>query len=710
QPLSQHLQNVAKRAADNAAHFQSADWAYLAGLLHDLGKASDAFQAYLLRSNGLDDSEYDSAGQPSTHSGAGAKWALEKYGPLTGRILAYIITGHHAGIPDWVGGAAPGGALINRLEDAAQELQAVRLWAEQFHLPPESPKPPFKMAEREIHLWVRMLYSCMVDADFLDTEHFMNPASFKERRTFPKLQDLIPGFFRGLDAMQAQAVKSEVNSIRAEVRDACENAASHPPGFFSLSVPTGGGKTLSGTAFALRHAACHGQRRIIYVIPYTSIIEQTADVLRHHLGVENVVEHHSNLDPETQAKAARLASENWDAPIIVTTSVQFFESLLGARSSRCRKLHNIANSVVILDEVQLLPPELLEPCTDLLRQLVERYGVTIVLSTATQPSLPNIENVQEIIEASARLPERLRRVVYELPNVLENRSNSWPEVAKELEAYAQVLCVVNTRRDCLELFRCLPPGTVHLSASMCGAHRSQVIESIKAKLRSGAPIRVVSTQLVEAGVDIDFPVVYRALAGLDSIVQSAGRCNREGRQAAGGKVVVFIPPRSAPKGILRKAEDAARVMLASPISLEGSEIYPRYFREFYSRVEGRFPYQTLLVQNARSLEFQFREAAAQFHIIDQAHHSVFVRHGEGDALIETLRRQIRDDMPYGWLLRKLQRFSITLPQGQLNTLLHNGQIEELTTGLFVWNGRYDEITGADIFNEDGILSAKDTVL
>ena len=711
QPLDQHLRNVATRAAESAARFRSGEWTQLAGMLHDLGKASDAFQGYLLRSNGLDDSEYDSAGKPSTHSGAGAAWAMEAFGPMVGRIIAYLVMGHHAGLPDWTGGATPNGAFCIRQEEARQELEEVRAWVGGWSLPSKPPAPPFKMGEREIHLWIRMLYSCLVDADYLDTERFIDPWKFAERRTFATLDKLAEKFFSSLDAMQAEAEKTEVNAIRAEVRNACEAAAERAPGFFSLSVPTGGGKTLSGTAFALRHALLHRKRRIIYVIPYTSIIEQTADVLRKHFDADSVVEHHSNLDPETQAKAARLASENWDAPIVVTTSVQFFESLLAARSSRCRKLHNIVDSVVILDEVQLLAPELLEPCTDVMRQLVERYGVTMVLSTATQPGLPNVENVAEIIPPSARLPERLRRVRVELPDIRENHPRPWEEIAEELKRHPQVLCVVNTRRDCLELFKRLPEGSIHLSATMCGAHRSKVIDAIKAKLQAGESIRVASTQLVEAGVDIDFPVVYRALAGLDSIAQSAGRCNREGRNADGGKVVVFIPPKPAPKGTLLKAEYAARTLMADePMDMESPELFPRYFREFYSRVEGHYPYRELLIRDARSLQFQFREAAAGFHMIDESQKSVFVRYEEGEELVALLRRQIRADSPYGWLLRKLQRYAITLPQGQMVKLANAGQIEEMAPGLYVWNGRYSESTGADIFNEDGTLPAGDCVL
>ena len=709
QPLRQHLENVAARAAKFAAPFQSTEWTRLAGLLHDLGKASGAFQAYLRRSNGLDDSEYDASGKPSTHSGAGAAWAMEKYGPV-GRLLAYLIAGHHAGLPDWIGGVQPNGSLTQRMESARVELDAARHWLTEMPPPAQLPAPPRKMAHAEMHLWIRMLYSCLVDADFLDTEQFMSPETYAARAAFEPLASLESRFFALLDQKQAKAEKTEVNAIRSEIRRHCEDAAKQNPGFFSLTVPTGGGKTLSGTAFALRHALLHGKRRIVYVIPYMSIIEQTADTLREHFGTGNVVEHHSNLDPDSQTKAARLASENWDAPIIVTTSVQFFESLLAARSSRCRKLHNVANSVVILDEVQLLPPELLTPCTDMMRQLVAHYGVTMLLSTATQPVLPNLGTIAEIIPHGADLSRRLRRVLYTLPDVRENKSRSWDEIASELIQYPHVLCVVNTRRDCLELFGKMPADTIHLSASMCGAHRSKIIDEIKRKLKANEPIRVVSTQLVEAGVDIDFPVVYRALAGLDSIAQSAGRCNREGRHVEGGKVVVFIPPKPAPKGQLRKAEDSARVLLRDPLDMESGDVFRHFFSEFYSRIEGRFPYEELLVRDAGCIQIQFREAAAQFHMIDETQQSMFVRYGEADGLINALRKNIRDDVPFGLLLRKLQRFTVSVAKSQFMKLKTNGLIEEFALGMFVWNGLYSETNGADIFNDTGRLTSDQSII
>ncbi len=334
----------------------------------------------------------------------------------------------------------------------------------------------------------------------------------------------------------------------------------------------------------------------------------------------------------------------------------------------------------------------------------------MVLSTATQPVLPNLGTVAEIIPPSADLSRRLRRVRCTLPDIRENKPRSWDDIAGELAQHPQILCIVNTRRDCLELFGKMPPGTIHLSASMCGAHRSKVIDEIRQKLHAREPIRVISTQLVEAGVDIDFPVVYRALAGLDSIAQSAGRCNREGNHPDGGKVVVFIPPKPAPTGQLRKAEDAARILLHETLDMENSAIFPRFFSEFYSRVEGRFPYGELLVRDAGCIQIQFREAAARFHMIDETQQSMFVRYGKADGLISALREQIRNDVPFGGLLRKLQRFTVSVAKSQFLKLKANGLIEEFAPGMFTWNGMYTETTGAEIFNEAGLLQPDQSVI
>ena len=371
------------------------------------------------------------------------------------------------------------------------------------------------------------------------------------------------------------AANTLVNRLRNQILQQCRDKAGQDPGFFSLTVPTGGGKTLSGMAFALEHAIAHGKRRIIHIIPYTSIIEQTAGIFRGIFG-EAVIEHHSSLDPEHETERSRLAAENWDAPVIVTTSVQFFESLFAARTSRCRKLHNIVDAVVVLDEAQLLPPEFLQPILNALNLLVVHYGVTVVLSTATQPALESrtnsfgktvlrgLDHMREIIDDPDALYAKLERVHVRLPEDF-HAGVSWERIAAEIAQHDSVLAIVNTRRQARELHALLPKGTIHLSALMCGQHRSDVIAGIKEKLRRDEPVRVVSTQLVEAGVDLDFPVVYRALSGLDSIAQAAGRCNREGRLDR-GEVVVFVPPEPAPPGVMRRAADKTVSTLAGKLA------------------------------------------------------------------------------------------------------------------------------------------------
>lgn len=568
QTLEEHSRNVAQKAGEFAVAFASAEWAAIAGYLHDIGKARNSFQSYLRACNGLSDTNYDASDH--THSGAGAVWADQTFvSGKIGRIFAYIVAGHHAGLPDWIGGVAPQGSLSCRLENENPVIQepsmAAWILEQRVAWMALQIKPPWSFGnanQSDVSFWIRMLYSCQVDADFLDTEVFMDSGKATIRSRYPSLRELSARFFSALDEKQRGAKETPVNHIRAEIRTACESAANAPRGLFSLTVPTGGGKTLSGTAFAIRHALKHGMKRIIYVIPYTSIIEQTADVLRSFLGAENVVEHHSNFDPDKETQQARLASDNWDAPVIVTTNVQFFESLYACASSRCRKIHNIADSVVILDEAQLLPSKLLLPCVDAMRQLVAHYGISLVLSTATQPALPGLAPVHEIIPPGLDLYKRLKRTEIEFPQDRTAR-RTWGEVAVELEKHNQVLCVVNTRKDCRELHALMPEGTIHLSASMCGEHRSRIIADIKASLAVKEPVRVVSTQLVEAGVDIDFPVVYRAFSGLSSVAQAAGRCNREGLAPQPGRVVVFLPPKPAPIGELRKAEDVMMGMLSA---------------------------------------------------------------------------------------------------------------------------------------------------
>jgi len=714
QSLEAHLKNVAECASRFAESFQSSDWAWNAGWIHDLGKADSRFQAYLLRENGMDDSDYDGSGNGRVnHSSAGAALVEEMFNkpkrPI-GRALAYLGAGHHAGLPDWFESDTGAAALRIRLEEGRSNLDRIRAWSKQlFHNLRQIIKPPSFVKKESFHLWVRMLYSCLVDADYLDTEAFMQPEQNNCRSGFTSLEELKAVFDTHMEQKVATSSKTPVNVIRHEVLSACRSAAMKASGLFSLTVPTGGGKTLSAMAFALDHAVKHSKTRIIYVIPYTSIIEQTAATLASILGVQNVVEHHSNLDPERETQRSRLAAENWDAPIIVTTNVQFFESLYSAKSSRCRKLHNIVNSVIILDEAQLLPPELLKPCVHAMNQLVEDYGVTMLLSTATQPALPELDEACEIIPDPPSLYERLRRTEITFPNSL-HEPTKWQEVAEQLQQHDQVLCIVNTRRDCHDLYKLMPKGTIHLSALMCGEHRSETIKTIKERLAGGQTTRVVSTQLVEAGVDMDFPVVYRALSGLDSIAQAAGRCNREGNlnaQRRLGVVRVFVPPKPSPPGLLLKGEGTTIELRSLPdFNPQAPGIYTRYFNLFYSMVNdtGAAILKDLTPSDPFVLDVAFRTVGERFKLIrDDQQRPLFVHYDEkSDSLI----KQLHFSGPNRDLLRKLQRFTVNLPVW-LFKQLQRDTVEEWP-GFWVWNGRYDRDCGIDVFG-DG-LSSEETVI
>lgn len=727
QLLEAHLEGTAKRAEIFAAPFSSSTFGRLIGLLHDIGKSRSGFQSYLRRCNDEEEENPDYGDHAHAIVGACYLNHTKSLGQLA-KALAYCVAGHHAGLPDWSGGETPNGALVVRLAEESEVLEevAVREWisAHESNWYNERLQLPFQFCRNDSSLsfWIRMMYSCLVDADFLDTEAFMDSSRADMRLESKSLEDLSSRFFNKLDEKQKSAIDTPVNKLRAEIRSACEGAAEDDPGFFSLTVPTGGGKTLSGTAFAFKHALKHGQKRIIYVIPYTSIIEQTADVLRAFIGFENVLEHHSNFDSEKETPQSRLASENWDAPVIVTTAVQFFESLYACKSSRCRKLHNIAESVVILDEVQLLPTKLLLPCVESLRQLTRHYHVSVVLSTATQLNLPGIGvgEVREIISPSMDLYRRLKRTEIEFPADLEKR-RSWEEIASELVECDQVLCIVNTRRDCHDLFQKMPEGTIHLSASMCGEHRSKVILEIKSKLANGESVRVVSTQLVEAGVDVDFPVVYRAFSGLSSIAQSAGRCNREGLLCGNGRVVVFVPPEKTPVKDLCDGEYAMMDLLdrENGVNPDDASLYPKYFKALHSRAHdlgvaferwlGVYvpnEYLTGARTRAEPLQYQFREASTAFKMIDSAAQvSIVVRYGESDGIIGSLRAV----GPKRDIMRKLQRFTVNVPRGSLRGLLEKGLIEELCvppcsetpSGIFVQTAPnvYRNDIGFDLFGD-----------
>lgn len=734
--LADHLQAVAQLAAEFSKTFDAVEpalrWVWRAGLWHDLGKYRPGFQKYVRLADNADAHiEGKVAGREKTHSAAGALWAVQRLnqpGRPYGHILAYLIAGHHAGLDDWHGG------LKERLqsEDAQRELQDTLAASPPADLLAHSdPALRIPGGAPGFALWVRMLFSCLVDADFLDTEAHFDAGKPARREGFPPLAHMRQAFDAHMAALPV--ARTSVNTLRAGILRQCRAKAALPTGFFSLTVPTGGGKTLSSLAFALEHALAHGKRRIVYAIPYTSIIEQTADVFRtvlEALGDEVLIEHHSQADAAEKDETARsrLACENWDAPLVVTTNVQLFESLFAAKTSRCRKLHNIADSVIVLDEAQQLPPAFLQPILDVLNLLVAHYGVTVVLCTATQPALNStsyfdagknlrgLHNVREIIDDPDALFEALKRVHVELPPDWTTPT-PWADLAARLGAEDCVLAIVNTRKAARELQRLMPEGTLHLSALMCGAHRKEVIAEIKERLkarregRDQRPLRVVSTQLVEAGVDIDFPVVYRALAGLDSIAQAAGRCNREGRLEGKGRVVVFVPPEKPPLGHLRKGADACIATLHGqahdPLA---RGLFARYFTEFYHSVDlDGSGIVNLLKVDPHTLAVQFRSAAKAFRLIDDEDKAtVVVRYAAQHNEIDKLLGSLAAEGPQRWLMRKLQRYTVSIPKRQADKMLAQGSVTLPMPGLYAMintDNLYSNILGLvgddNLYNPSG---------
>lgn len=673
QTLAEHQEGAADFATRAASVFDSTDWARVAALLHDLGKLDARFQRKLFVACGI-----PYPGKVGTigvnHSDAGAAWAEQSLPPGVGRTLAYMIAGHHAGLPDYFDGWAA------RLEDAKENLKQI-----EDEIGPyvsdlcDLKAPPAFVNLKNYHLWVRMLFSCLVDADWLDTERFMTPKRFADRPKFPSLSKLHENFNERMSKFGTPAPGS-LNALRNEILSHCREAAKQEPGLFSLTVPTGGGKTLSGMAFALDHAIRHGKERIIYVIPYTSIIEQTAKELRKIFGDENVLEHHSNVVRDEEradldgCTPMDLAAENWDASIIVTTNVQFFESLYAAKPRRCRKIHNIANSVVLIDEAQLISPDFLDPCTDAIKHLTESFKTTVVLCTATQSKPKVLENAREIIPDPKKYYDALKRTEIHFPENL-NEPTTWEDLAEELQEHEKVLCIVNTRLDCRTLYDLMPEGTIHLSALMCGEHRTAVISEIKRRLKEPGPLRVISTQLVEAGVDMDFPVVYRALAGLDSIVQAAGRCNREGKLPELGQVYVFIPPKPAPRGLLSKGENTTKSLIRQgKTDTNDPDLFAEYFQQFYGELNKTDKEEILeKLIPGRFGDVKFRLVGEKFRLIeDGCNVSILVRYGEGKELIERLEKE----GPSRDLMKKLQRFTVNLDQRRADAFLQAGLIRK----------------------------------
>ena len=713
QKLEDHLQQVSARASNFAAIFDAQNFGSLAGLWHDLGKYQNEFQERLSGKN-----------VAIEHSGIGAALSWSKDREL-GLPLAFVIAGHHTGLTNLVesetGLPTP---LLTRLKNNAQQLATVSPNIPESIINPALPELPqfltptsnasqdtLQSLRRSSEFWIRFLFSTLIDADRLDTEAFLAQETSAIRGHFDSIarnRGRLDTFIdQKMAALPPQNSKSTVNRARAQILDQCRVQSKHKPGIFSLTVPTGGGKTLSAMSFALRHAENHNLRRIIVVIPYTSIIEQNAEVYREALGIENVVEHHSNIDPldERQkqdieiTKRYALAAENWDAPIIVTTSVQFFESLFSNRPTRCRKLHNIARSVIILDEVQTLPPGFLNSILDALNELTTHYGCSVVLSTATPPALTTrqtlplgLKNVHPIIPDPQTLSQTLSRVDYTWPDP-GAPPIEWDTLAQKIVGHPRVLAIVHRRQDAHVLAQIIrrnrPQETCfHLSALMCPAHRSEILTTIRHTLDQNIPCRVVSTQLVEAGVDLDFPVVYRALGGLDSMVQAAGRCNREGTQTT-GRVIIFQAPTQPPPGTLRKGQETTLSLLRISGALDPNEpeLFEHYFRMLYFS-------ESLDIHNIQThrQKLNFGTVGRDFRLIEDGYtQPVIMPYGTSGARLANLGQE----GPNRQNLRVLQPFIVNIYPQAFEQLFHVGALEEVIEGLYTLTTPFKHLYDAE---------------
>ncbi len=667
QLLQNHLENVAMKTYAFARSFGGGSLAKPLGLNHDLGKGTFFWQAYLRHENEIIDEFMHYYTGRVEHAIYGAR-RLYEHSKEAGKLLAYCIAGHHGGLPNWID--APESSLKERLNRCVQDIEFQTKIPE---LPQSLPLnvPDNSLFGFQLQFFVRMLFSCLVDSDFLDTEEALDKKKAGWRSKHPDLSELVEPFWRNFDKLRQQAEKTKVNDQREIVLSDCIKKAKAFPGLFSLTVPTGGGKTLASLAFALEHAKTHNKHRIIYVIPFTSIVEQNAAVFRKMLGDEAVLEHHCNFIPDQTDWITRLSSENWDAPVIVTTNVQFFDSFYARKPSKCRKLHNVADSVVIFDEVQAIPVEKLRPCLEVIRELALNYKVTCVLCTATQPAIhyseefqSGLKDVREIVDDVRALFSTLKRTEEKFVGILSEQ-----ELAGKLTAHEQVLCIVNTRQQALDVFNELPASkeNIHLSALMYPAHRSRKLADIRSRLNHGLPCRVVSTQLIEAGVDVDFSCVYRAISGIDSIAQAAGRCNRNGRSHEPGPVFVFAFSEEPENSFFRKAAQSAR-KLFEPFDgdLTSPDCVHEYFSDYFWKNQYHMDEDGIieLCANSQRGDIQFKDIA-DFQMIETATIPVVIAVEEtATALIH----QLEFSEHPGSILRKLQQYSVQIYSYQLDEI------------------------------------------
>lgn len=682
--LVTHLVSVAEKASAAGAKFGAADICAQLGLAHDLGKADPRFQAYLRTC---------AEGRPSGACPHSAPSAAAVFRHL--RLLVLPILGHHAGMPDK--------ADVKRLLQNAdpQSTKCAEEFASTIY--PNVKVEPLAWANNDLsaEMLIRMCFSCLVDADYLDTAAHFSRIEEVLRGGYPEIAKYCEKLERHLAKFEGET--GRVNQVRAEILADCREASPKPKGAFRLTVPTGGGKTLSGLSFALNHAVHHKMDRVIVSIPYTSIIDQTAAVYGEVLGKENVLEHHSSVDLDEDENGQtdrdlrrRLTIQNWDCPLVVTTTVQLFESLLHNKPSRCRKLHNIANSVLLLDEVQALPPKHLGAILDVLNELVEHYGCTVVFCTATQLDYSTVDDrllatSTEIVPDYLRHFEDLKRVAYQV----EQETWSVERIVEALQHERQALAVFNTRKDALAIAkRCDPAHLLHLSTLMCPDHRKRVLKNVRDLLNENQPIRLISTQVVEAGVDLDFPVVFRDLGPLDRIIQVAGRCNREGKLTGLGRCVVFqLEDGSSPKGPYQTAIEITRTLLNEPgAELDSPEVLKSYSRDLFPCTETgslNSPNDRAEIQKLRR-ELAYQTVANTFKMIEQATTPLIVESYPFADLSSLIAEW--GFRPGGWF-RRISQYAVNVYANDLSRLSQQGHVRQHESGAWLYSGPYDKVFG-----------------
>lgn len=698
--LSKHLTQTAKFAESFACYETYKPIFKMAGLLHDLGKYQIAFQRYL-----------ENGGKRGSvpHASWGAGYA---------RILkvleaSIVIDGHHKGLPDkstWKSDTEP------YLRDEVSEFEDItRTFFSDTGLNKVEIKPLDSLSitepfQREV--FIRYLFSALTDSDWLSTEEHFEQDTFKMRIGASLPIEVMISKLE--DEFSKKSKGGEINQLRNEARGQALKKAMLPCGFFSLALPTGMGKTLTSMAWALRHAKKNDLKRIIIVLPYINIIDQTAQVLKTIFGEEWVLEHHSsynegNHDSRDKAESCspieerkKLACENWDYPIIVTTTVQFFESLFSNRPSQCRKVHNIAESVVIFDEVQTIPKEVILPTLRMLEDVQSVMKTSFLFCTATQPAFEKrqgfdgIENIRPLIDDPSELYEKTKRVEYHLLNDL-NPIDYMGLPGTVTQADAATLVIFNTKKAALEFYNSTKDlGTwekkYHLSTSMCPSHRKGVIKNIRDDLESKRKILVASTQLIEAGVDFDFPVVFRAMAPLEAVIQSAGRCNRENNLGEfGGKVFLFkLQDCGMPDKTYAACAGHAEELIKRDISkLHGHKI----FNEYYAQVIRLYVDPDKYNINEARRQFNFEAVNDSFRIIQNVTEGLFIYNYSDDS------RQLLHSLEYKEFLsrddyRKMQSYTV---QVYKHFIIQNSQMcKTMDQGFMVWYGNYDPQTGISV--------------